>query len=208
MQHEPVAKLLSSFIAPPLRLRGFSRRGQSFTRWDRKNCQVINFQVWKERSTDSTTVFTVNLGVFSGALFWFETGLMKPKKSPSVEICHWRTRLGNLLPDRQDKWWSIEQDSEIPSISEEILSAMEAHALPVLGHLDRDEALRELWLTGSSPGLNDFERLKHLSALLLMIGPQSELERVLQDLAGQATGTPWEGSAHIHISKIRELRKA
>jgi len=66
-----------------------------------------------------------------------------------------------------------------------------------------DEALRDLWLSGASPGLNEFERFKNLSVLLKAIGPSDLLEPVLHNLLRVTEGQMAASTARYHIQKLR-----
>ena len=72
----------------------------------------------------------------------------------------------------------------------------ERTAIPfVLGHL-QDQTLRDMWLEGKSPGITPLQRLRNLNLLLAVIGPASELPRVLEELRQMSRG---------HAAAVREL---
>ena len=55
-------------------------------------------------------------------------------------------------------------------------------AVPEISRYVSDEALRDLWLSGRSPGLGEYERLRYLAVLLKAISPGEHLEPTLEAL--------------------------
>jgi len=200
----PLNCLLSEHLAKLLKDRSFSRRGYSFVKRRNGNILLVEFQVWKERSTRDEVVFTVNLGVLSRRLFWLSENRDPPKR-PAIDHCHWRERLGFLLPERQDRWWSVTK-ANLGPLAIELTDALLRIGLPAIEGMATDEALRDSWMNGRSSGLSAFERLRYLSFLLLEIGPRSKLDEVVAELRAQSQGMPWERVAELHIARIMSMR--
>jgi len=200
----PLGRLLTLHLTKWLKARGFSRHGYSFVKRHNGNRLLVHFQVWKERSTAAEIIFTVNLGVLSKRLSWL-TDNRDPPKVPAIGECHWRERLGVLLPARRDYWWSVDE-TRIAGLAAELEDALGSFGLPAMERVASDDSLRNLWLSGSSPGLTSFERLRYLSLLLVEIGPRSELDRVLGELRSQSRGMPWEQTAEQHIRRIDSMK--
>jgi hypothetical protein len=201
---DPLSRLLTLHLSKWLNARGFSRRGYSFVKRHNGNGLLVHFQVWKERSTAAEIIFTVNLGVLSKRLLWLADN-RDPPKVQSIGECHWRERLGVLLPARRDYWWSVD-DTRIAGSVTELEDALGSFGLPAMERVASDDDLRNLWLSGRSPGLTSFERLRYLSLLLVEIGPRSELDGVLAELRSQSKGMPWEQTAEQHIRRIDSMR--
>jgi hypothetical protein len=92
-------------VIPGRRLGAARRRGQTFFRREDGNWGLINLQ----KSTSSTRQlirFTVNVGIFSERI---GSAYRAPSGGPPRErLCHYRERIGYLLPVRQDYWWTID----------------------------------------------------------------------------------------------------
>ena len=186
-------------IAPGLKPEGFSKDRQSFHTMQGANWGLINFQR-SVKSSQVCVIFTINLGVCSGRLFKF-SGRRLAKK-PAIEDCHWQERLGELL-GQGDKWWTIEAGASIERLAPTICDPLVKRGIPEIQKYLSDESLRDLWLSGASPGLNQFERLKYLSVLLKAIGPTESLEPVLNELLRITEGQMAASTARYHVKRIR-----
>ena len=114
-------------------------------------------------------------------------------------------RLGHLLPEHRDIWWSIDADTSLEDLGQEIQRTLIELAIPELERYMCDEALRDLWLSGISPGLTDFQRLMNVSVLLKMLGPEDALPTVLEDLRRVSAGKPSAAVAEVHIQRLAEV---
>jgi len=96
--------LLRRRVAPVLRAQGYAGSGQDFHRTIDGNWAAINVQ--RDRySTSAEVPFTINLGTAS-VVVRKEDG--HPPDEPAREVeCHWRFRVGELLPGRTDTWWTV-----------------------------------------------------------------------------------------------------
>jgi len=95
-------KSLLSEINKILKPLNYKKRGETFFYTKDNNIGIIDFQ--KSRSNNAaTTMFTINLGVYSSTLKVFDREGLDSK--PVISDCHWRKRIGFLLPKKQDYWW-------------------------------------------------------------------------------------------------------
>jgi hypothetical protein len=172
-----LADLVRDEVQPDLLQKGFVRKGLLFSRQLEEVWHFVGFQ--KSRSSDT---FTVNLGVASKRILRFLEGPAKP----SFDDCHWNERLGFLSPQRDDLWWTLSD----PASMAEALLLLKMHGLPSLEALSSDLALRDLWLTGQSPGLTEMQRLVCLSTLLASLGPADQLALVKQEMQDMAANRP------------------
>jgi hypothetical protein len=153
---QPILVALNACLEP----RGFTKSGSTFRLRTEDTICIVSLQ----SSTSSTSLFakvTVNLGVHIPALQDAE----RPETNPSVWSTHWRERIGNLMPDKSDVWWSIQTTAEADIVASEIAQCVEKFALPALAEISTVSALRKLWQSGSSPGLTEVERVRHLQDL-------------------------------------------
>jgi hypothetical protein len=176
---EAFIELLAS-IEAHLKQRGFARRGTVFFREQFGNLGLIVLQ--KSQKTDAEAViFTINVGVVSSRLALFFSAPPKANHLPEPSEWHWRQRLGFLLPEGQDKWWTLGPGSNVQQIGDEIQAALDLAVLEIEKHI-KDESLRDLWLAGRSPGLTEVQRLKNLLVLVNALGPEERVASTLEDL--------------------------
>jgi Domain of unknown function (DUF4304) len=114
------------------------------------------------QSTAAVLRVTVNLGVFSPAL---DRALGGSVGEPSEPACHWRERLGFLLPAHADVWWTVSDAAEAAAVAAEISDAIAAVGLSALGQVGSTQALRALWERDVCPGLTEYQRRRYLAAL-------------------------------------------
>ena len=133
------------------------------------------------KSDANRKIITFNVGVSSERLLQF---LSRPPVRTKLVIndCHWCERLGFLIPDRHDKWWQVGPETDLEQLGAELVDCLENYAIPALEKYATDEALRDLWLSGESPGLTNEGRLSNLALLLSALGPAECLEPVLAEL--------------------------
>lgn len=185
-------KTVLNASAEPLRANGFRRRAHTFT-LQHGNWGVLQFQKFRG-DTLGDLVFTINVGLASEWLRRFEG--RAPTESPKEKECHLRIRVGEFLPPYREIWWRVKDQESLDTTVREVRSALERTAIPfVLGHL-QDQTLRDMWLEGKSPGITPLQRLRNLNLLLAVIGPASELPRVLEELQQMSRG---------HAAAVREL---
>ena len=196
--------LLTRWSAPVMKEHGFSRKGPTFYRRERDNWGVVTFQ----KSTTSTAErvrFTVNLGVTSGRLVEFFSGRSQDTP-PSVWVCPWRERVGFLLPERQDTWWTIDATTSRDELGRAVTDLLRSVVIPAVQQHLTDEALRDLWLTGRAPGATDIQRLLCLSVLLKDLGPADRLDDVITELRRKAAGTATAATVEDHLRQLDGLR--
>jgi hypothetical protein len=70
-----------------------------------------------------------------------------------------------LLPEKLDRWWDVTQFTVPEAVAQEVSEIVLRVGIPyILPYMDRD-VLKVLWETGSSPGINDFQRRRYLDIL-------------------------------------------
>ena len=195
-------EVLSRWVGPTLREHGFSRSGSNFHLREHGNWGVINVQK-SQKSTAAEVIFTVNLGVASQRLleFWQQPSSRKP----SVWDCHWQQRIGFLLAAHRDTWWTIDATTPADAVGQEVARAIGDQAVPEIRKVLSDEALRDLWLAGKSPGLTDIQRLLYLSVLLKHAGPADRLGGVLAELQSKAAGKPVASRVAVHLERLASM---
>ena len=77
-----------------------------------------------------------------------------------------------------DLWRAYQVRGQVNEIEKHVVNL----AVPMIEQYIRDEALRDLWLSGASPGETDLMRLRYLAVLLKALGPDVHLEPTLDAL--------------------------
>jgi Domain of unknown function (DUF4304) len=148
--------------AGPLVESGYAKmRGFSFQRDTGENVLLVAFQQSKDKPLDGLR-FTVNLGVMNKALA-AEQELSLTKLS--AFDCHLQTRLGNVMPCMNDRWWVL-NNSTLIDVSTEVVGAITTWAVPYLDRYKTNADLVTLWSSGSSPGLTAKTRDDYLKSLI------------------------------------------
>jgi len=166
---------LRETVQPVLAQAGFSKKGAAFRRSDAEVVQVIAIQK-SRKSTTEQIVFAVNLGVASKQLLQREE---VDSASVTAEECHWRQRLSAGDP-AGDSWWSVHDARSAQEAATSVAQALHDRGLPAVSILSNDLALRDLWLSGRSPGLTDVQRLLNLAVLTSRLGPAEDAQEVVQ----------------------------
>lgn len=197
-------KVLLNHVKPVLREIGYTRSRARFYTRHHGNWGVIEFQ--KSQRTDKKhLVFTINLGIASARLQQFYSGnsILRDLK---IDACHWNERIGALLPGKPDKWWTIADGTHVDDLCTEIQSILVDVASVEIERYICDEALRELWLSGRSPGLTNFQRLRNLSVFLALEGSHV-LKPVTDELQRIGEKDRWvSATVRAHLQALEALK--
>jgi hypothetical protein len=147
-----------------LKPRGYVKGGSAFRLRNSDTICIISLQ-GSASSTSTLAKVTVNLGVHVPAL----QDPQRPEKNPSVSSSQWRQRIGHLMPENEDIWWSIHSAEEAMSVATVIARCIEQFGLPALAEVSTVQALQRLWESGSSPGLTEGQRIRHLQELAQVV---------------------------------------
>jgi len=197
------SKLIKECLKPLLNKHGFKGRGNTFISKKNDIYCLINFQK-SRKSSAAEVIFTVNLGIASSALFNF---FSKEVKQPTIEDCHYRQRIGFLLPQRVDKWWTINLDTEMNKLCDELKRCLVEYAFIELEKYSSNESLRDLWMSDKCPGLTDTLRLMNLTVLLKKIGPTDIFDEVVEKMRLATQNKPVAPTIAMHIKKLTQEDK-
>jgi len=160
MNHDDFKKVILARMHTLLKPFGFRKQGNNFSAKQDNTLLFIQLQS-STRTTRDTLVATVNLGIVS-TLLAKKQGF---RTSPNILHSHWQERIGHFLSEPQDKWWTVQNEADAVAASDEIVSILQTRSLPTMYSLASTQQLRELWETGRSPGLTDFQRREYLALL-------------------------------------------
>lgn len=170
--------LINNYFKPFFKNLEFNYKGNTFILYNNEILKLLHFQK-SYKSSVNEIIFTINIGIASFILFkFFSYNIVKPK----IEDCHWRQRLGFFLPKKNDLWWKINGETNIILIFDELKNYFENYVNPEIKKYSNNIALRDLWLSGKSPGLTDFQRLMNLLILIKYIGPNEIFNKIVDEL--------------------------
>jgi len=196
-------ELLKEIVSPLMRERGYTRRRNTFYLPYAGNYGLINFQ--KSVSNNSETLrFTINLGVASARLLDF-LATKHQGLDLLIDDCHWSSRIGFFLSPPHDKWWTINAGTSLAEVGREINGCLIEIAVPEVEKHLSDTALRDLWLSGNSPGLTSFQRLVYLSLLLKTIGPRDLLEDTINQIKLNSENDPSNIGATYYLDQLKKV---
>lgn len=202
MEPQVLYKKLISTIRPVLKEHGFSRKGNIFYTLKCSNFGLIGFQK-SVKSNDAEVLFTINIGVRSKVLSSYFRDDFDHSK-PSFQWCNWETRVGQLINNGQDKWWSITPDTLFEDLFDEISTCLSSIAIPYILKNISDDQLISSWISGKSLGLPNSTRLVYLSVLLKNLGTPEQFEAILNELDSVCRSGTSLYFAKAHLRRIRE----
>ncbi len=192
---EEYKKMLKG-IEKKLKVFGYSKKGDSFYCHNNNNMGVINFQ--KSVDTSDIVKFTINLGICSAAIrLYLDSG---SNNNFIISECHWKERIGMLLPNKVDFWWEL-NPHDFFKINSEIEEILIKKAIPTIEELIKDESLEEYWLNGNYGGLTELERFINLTTLLRLHN-RKNLYDVIEQMKQFSSGKPSMISVRVHLKQL------
>ena len=174
------SQLLAS-IGKRLNPLGFRKHGGKFLRKVSFGSLVISFQK-SLKSTKDDIYFTADISIL-------HTGLAKRLADlgfSTMVSSHYRQRVGLLLSPPRDQWWRISGSVKPCVLESDVWNVLENHAVPDLLQFKSEDALRDLWQSGRSPGLTEGQRIICLAALLKEMGRELELRKLEDDIVSNS----------------------
>ncbi len=159
----PVALKLPIVTAVHAALKplGYRKSSATFQRSIGDVVHIVEVQGSSANTADDAS-FTVNIGVFAPALIYED---VREFTKPSIPQAHWRMRLGQLSPSRQDLWWRVTSLVDAEAAAVDICELIERSALPALAQIPDLVSLAAVWKSGHSPGLTARQCTELLSRL-------------------------------------------
>ncbi len=193
MKSEELFKAATVEVRRVMKTKGFSAKGLDFYRRGAdSNVSIVSLQK-SAKSTATETVVAVNYGVRSariGRLLHEDEGA-----TSDLAAAHWRRRLSE---DGIEKWLTISASDSPANVQALLLHAIES-ILPDLDSHASDEALRDTWLAGKSPGLVNMKRLLFAAILVHEIGPADKLANVVGELRRSVAGGVHERLVELEL---------
>lgn len=198
-------KMMKQALSKRLAPLGFSLQGNTLS----KDCNGVQILVEIQRDAKHGTKdelrFTLNVGLLSRALQDFENADQDSGYSiPASDRWHWNSRMGNLLPERRDRWWVVAAADAVEPLIDELFKLLVAHVLPKLEPLAQDDQLLALWRSGGGSGLTEYRRRRSLAALLFALGRFVDAKVAINELSTASLGKSWEGAARYDVKVLSE----
>jgi hypothetical protein len=202
--------LLREHLGPLLRAEGFRGSGQSW-RLEHPSGNAALIQVQRDRYNSADRVrFTINLAVASKVV-WDWQLTREPERGPTARPsalyatdCPLWLRIGTLLPEGKDTWWTIASGTRLAPLAASVAEALRGRAIPLLRDHLTDGALCR-WLDDPQLGWpTDTWRLLYLSVLLATQGPSRRLDHVLEQLQDRAVHDPRPPWLAEHVTDMRQ----
>jgi hypothetical protein len=180
---------------------GFRRRSQNFLCETPECWGAINFQKSRYSPVDEKS-FTINLAIASKRILEYQ-GKSTSAPPPSY-ACHWaEIRIGTLMHDHKDKWWTLSNEASYASVESEVNKALSDLAIPLIKPHLTEQGLLELWAS-SMPGSFEYPTLKCKSILLALQHRFDELPEIFQRIREICRGGAAEPGAEEHIAKLKK----
>jgi hypothetical protein len=169
MKASEVARAAWSITRRGLKAHGFTSAGSTLTRTGRGGVIHVLSVQRSQSSTGERVMLAVNYGVYSARVARLRA--TEDKRRISVEDTHWRRR----VHFGSEEWLAVTAEETPEEVARVLSETISRAVLPDLDQRASDEALRDEWLAGGSPGITDLQRMLFLLALLHDLGPQEQV---------------------------------
>ncbi len=145
-------KQLLKNIQHTLKKHGYSRKAGIFYKKREDHWGIIGFQKSNSSSNEFGIKFTINFGVYSKAI----AELLDPRRiklRPTVWDLHWGQRIGLLFPEKNDKWWVIDEITSMEFLEQEIQECLLHKVIPEIDKCINHYNLIDLWVSNQLPGI-------------------------------------------------------
>ena len=194
-------KEIISKLGAYLKSLGFVKKGDTYYLSNQESWQLINIQRSQQKSLDGNIRFTINIGICSKSIWKFLEG--STDVLPNIDECHWRKRIGFLLPIKEDYWWKVDNNTSVEELLVELQDVIDHHVAPVITKYSDDASLECMWLKNISEGITELEKYIFLTTLLKIKGREN-LSAIASEMKAFAKGRSFEISALEHLKMLGE----
>jgi len=154
-------RLILEAMSRVLKPKGFRKKATLFSRPRDGIVHLVGLQS-STGSTASSLKVTVNVAIWLEALAPVRGG---NPDAPSPWDAPWRERIGFLMPDHRDVWWTACTDDEAVEVAEAISTAIRDAVLPNLDKYGDSSKIIQDWQDGICTGITDYQRQEFLRKL-------------------------------------------
>ncbi|MEA3106281.1 MAG: hypothetical protein QOI88_886 [Gammaproteobacteria bacterium] len=176
-----VDEVISTAVAPLLKGLGYRKHGRRFVLAGVLSTAHIRFQLSQWNHAERTR-FTMSVGRYFESIAR-KNGEEVVLDSSKQRHMHVGIRIGHLLPQQADHWWSIGNDDDVPKVAAEVVAALRDFGLPYLESVASLDGVAKL--AGYTPRTGDHPTPSKASALELL-GRNEEADDVRKQLAALA----------------------
>ena len=159
MTSKDFKQIIVDQLSDALKPKGFKKSGDTFSLSNDDLSYFINVQSSKE-TTLASLKLTLNIEIYSSLIYKLQDTSLPEKWSR-----HFTQRIGFMLDNPHDKWWTIENDKEAKDVANEITDITISKVLPTFDKLKTTNDLATLWRQNKCPGLTEHQRKEYLSLL-------------------------------------------
>lgn len=130
-------KALKDTLGPAIEGIGFAGNKRTYRRLRNGMLDIVDLQLWKNNDANRAR-FTINLGICVPAALervaalesfaYLRTSLA----SPGITECAVWERIGMLMPDPNDKWWTVSSGADPSAVATEALTRLVEFGMPWL----------------------------------------------------------------------------
>jgi hypothetical protein len=187
MPRSAITAVSRAAYANGLRQAGFRRQGNHLHRPSADLFHGVHFQASKW-GTRCEGKFTINLVVTAPFLYQGWTGKPLPA-NPATALFPVQQRIGFLLPERRDHWWTVAVDDPTDELADEVTRGLLRYALPFLDEFRSSGVLLDrLRQERGLPGLTE-PRVWLVHAMLAQHCDAGDEARTLLQRALEYAGT-------------------
>lgn len=171
-------------------------------------CILVELQKELRPRDGGVTFFTVNIGISIDQL----REEMRPEnevgpisESLDIDNCNWMQRLGALVGEKPDTWWTIRDETDAQTQCNELTEKFTLIAWPKIEEMTSVDSMLRSWADGRAPGLTEYQRLSYTARLLVGLGRHGEAIAAIDSLEQKSVGKTWEAKAKLDVNEYRGL---
>ena len=185
---QAIADVSRDYCRLLLKPHGFKTRGTAFWRETDGLLHDISFQasMWGSAASGQ---FTINVGVTHPEMYALFMRRPIPRNPSSA---HWpiTQRIGVLLPERRERWWSVDDTTDVRDLGEEVAGVLETAAIPFLDSLRTRQQLSTYLEGGRRVGIPDLQLQLARCLLMYCNGERLAALEALRSLLKAVSGKP------------------
>jgi hypothetical protein len=191
-------KELISTIGHHLKLTQWQRKSNTFYLIKGDIIALIDFQ--KSKSSNKNEIkFTINLGIASNSIRRFQGH--DTTRIVQIEDCHWKNRVGFLMPMNKDYWWEISENTSIRSLTTDIIQIIDNQVISEISNWSSDEKLEMNWLKGNAGGLTELQMFMYLTTLLKIYN-KPNLQVIVNGYLQNTKNVSYISTVKLHLKEI------
>ena len=201
--------ILKKEVTPLLRALKFKKRRLNYAYGFDELCWLVNIQKSQWNNQEQSR-FTVNCGVYIPGIVSVYANISEPT-SPSIRHCACSVRIGMLMPEKIDIWWTLtlgDSASVDEDIAQDIRSKIENIALPFPHKFKSSQSVTDFLLSESSdkykqvdPGAKTI-RLEYSAIIYSKLNRHDEAKRIFDIAIEASKDSPTEYTIN-HLKSLK-----